>query len=122
MGRNSENTSDPRAGFLPGTLYMLVLQTLERRGPLHGYGIAQHILQATDDVLQVEEGALYPALQRMLARGWVTAEWRQSDNNRRARFYSLTAEGRHQLHAEVSEFERTVRAITQVIRPLATGA
>jgi PadR family transcriptional regulator, regulatory protein PadR len=101
---------------------MLVLQTLARRGPLHGYGIAQHILHTTDDVLQVEEGALYPALQRMLAKGWVTAEWRQSENNRRARFYSLTDEGRHQLHAEVDEFERTVRAIALVIRPQATEA
>ncbi len=121
MGRNGESADD-KAGILPGTLYMLVLQTLERRGALHGYGIAQHILQATEEVLQVEEGALYPALQRMLAKGWVTAEWRQSDNNRRARFYSLTAEGREQLHAEVSEFERTVRAITQIIRPLAAEA
>jgi len=117
MGRNSE---DHKAGLLPGTLYMLILQTLARRGPLHGYGIAQHILQTTEDVLQVEEGALYPALQRILARNWVTAEWRQSDNNRRARFYTLTPEGREQLQTEVSEFERTVRAIARVIRPQAT--
>ncbi|MGE5360363.1 MAG: PadR family transcriptional regulator [Bacteroidales bacterium] len=121
MGNKGEG-SDDRAAFLPGTLYMLVLQTLERRGALHGYGIAQHILETTEQVLQVEEGALYPALQRMLAKGWVTAEWRQSDNNRRARFYSLTPEGREQLHAEVSEFERTVRAIAQIIRPQAAEA
>jgi len=101
---------------------MLVLQTLARRGPLHGYGIAQHIRQNTDSVLQIEEGALYPALQRMLLKGWVTAEWRQTDNNRRARFYTLTGDGRRQLETEVDEFERTVRAIVQVIRPRAVGA
>jgi len=115
MGTKSE---DDRAALLPGTLYMLVLKTLARLGPLHGYGIAQYIRQTTGNVLQVEEGALYPALQRMLIKGWVTAEWRHSDNNRRARFYSLTHEGRQQLHVEVSEFERTVRAIVQVIRPV----
>jgi len=101
---------------------MLVLQTLARRGPLHGYGIAQHIRQNTDSVVQIEEGALYPALQRMLLKGWVTAEWRQTDNNRRARFYTLTGDGHRQLEAEVDEFERTVRAIVQVIRPRAVGA
>jgi PadR family transcriptional regulator, regulatory protein PadR len=101
---------------------MLVLQTLTRRGPLHGYGIAQHIRQNTDSVLQIEEGALYPALQRMLLKGWVTAEWRQTDNNRRARFYTLTGDGHRQLETEVDEFERTVRAIVQVIRPRAVGA
>ena len=101
---------------------MLVLQTLARRGPQHGYGIAQHIRQNTDSVLQIEEGALYPALQRMLLKDWVTAEWRQTDNNRRARFYTLTGDGRRQLETEVDEFERTVRAIVQVIRPRAVGA
>ena len=101
---------------------MLILQTLARGGPLHGYGIAQQIRQRTDGVLQVEEGALYPALQRMLANGWITGEWKLSDNNRRARFYSLTVEGREQLDVEVDQFERTVRAITQIIRPLAAEA
>jgi PadR family transcriptional regulator, regulatory protein PadR len=119
MGRKGEDSS---VGPIPGTLYMLILQTLARGGSQHGYGIALHIRQTTDGVLQVEEGALYPALQRMLANGWVTAEWKQSDNNRRARFYSLTSEGREQLHAEVSQFERTVRAIAQIIRPQSTEA
>jgi len=109
---------DPsRAEIPPGTLYMLVLRSLARLGPMHGYGIAQHIQQFSEDVLQVEEGSLYPALQRMLIKGWVTAEWAQSDNNRRARYYRLTAAGRKQLTAEMSEFNRVMRAIANVIQP-----
>jgi PadR family transcriptional regulator len=99
----------------PGTLYLLVLKTLAR-GPMHGYGIAQHIQQSSNDVLQVEEGSLYPALQRMLIKGWVVAEWAQTENNRRARYYRLTPAGRKQLTAEVSEFERVIEAIARVIR------
>src|ERR1051326_4705658 len=76
--------------LLPGTLDMLILQTLTR-GAMHGYGIAQHIQETTDDVLQVEEGSLYPALQRLLIKGWVKGEWGTSENNRRARYYTLTA-------------------------------
>ena len=101
----------------PGTLHMLILKTLFRIGPMHGYGIAQHIQQISKEVLQVEEGSLYPALQRMLIKGWVVAEWRQSDNNRRARFYSLTPKGRKQLAAEIAEFEKVMAAITRVIQP-----
>ena len=101
----------------PGTLYMLVLKTLARLGEMHGYGIAQHIQQISDDVLQVEEGSLYPALQRMLIKGWVVAEWKQSESNRRARFYQLTADGRKQLAAELAEFEKVTAAITRVIQP-----
>jgi len=101
----------------PGTLYMLILKTLVRLGPMHGYGIAEHIQQISEDVLTVEEGSLYPALQRMLVKGWVEAEWGLSDNNRRARFYRLTALGRKQMHAEVAEFEKVTRAITRVIQP-----
>ena len=101
----------------PGTLYMLILKTLARLGPMHGYGIAEHIQQTSEDVLTVEEGSLYPALQRMLIKGWVDAEWGVSDNNRRARFYKLTALGRKQLNAEIEEFERVTRAITRVILP-----
>jgi PadR family transcriptional regulator, regulatory protein PadR len=100
----------------PGTLHMLILKTLFRIGPMHGYGIAQHIQQISKEVLQVEEGSLYPALQRMLIKGWVVAEWRQSDNNRRARFYSLTPKGRKQLAAEIAEFEKVTAAITRVIQ------
>jgi len=96
---------------------MLILKTLARLGPMHVYGIAEHIQQTSDDVLTVEEGSLYPALQRMLIKGWVEAEWGVSDNNRRARFYKLTALGRKQLNAEIEEFERVTRAITRVILP-----
>jgi transcriptional regulator len=106
-----------RTEIPPGTLYMLVLRSLARLGPMHGYGIAQHIQQLSADVLQVEEGSLYPALQRMLIKGWVTAEWGQSDNNRRARYYKLTPVGRKQLSLEISEFEKVMEAITRVIQP-----
>ena len=99
----------------PGTLYMLILKTLARRGALHGYGIAQHIQQASEDVLQVEEGSLYPALQRMLVKGWVVAEWSQSDHNRRARFYTLTPDGRKQLARELRAFDQVMGAIARVI-------
>jgi transcriptional regulator len=84
---------------------------------MHGYGIAQHIQQTSEDVLQVEEGSLYPALQRMLIKGWVTAEWGQSENNRRARYYRLTPAGKKQLALEISQFEKVMRAVTQVIQP-----
>lgn len=95
---------------------MLILKTLSSFGSMHGYGIAQHIQQTSDEVLEVEEGSLYPALQRMLIKGWVLAEWRQSENNRRARYYKLTLEGRKQLAREVREFERVMAAITRVIQ------
>lgn len=106
-----------RTEIPPGTLYMLVLKTLARLGPMHGYGIAEHIQKISDEVLQVEEGSLYPALQRMLIKGWVTAEWAQTENNRRARYYKLTPAGRKQLHAEISEFEKVMGAISKVIQP-----
>jgi transcriptional regulator len=86
-----------RTEIPPGTLYMLILKSLARLGPMHGYGIALHIQQTTEDVLQVEEGSLYPALQRMLVKGWVKADWRQTENKRRARYYTLTPAGRKQL-------------------------
>src|ERR1700730_7505838 len=105
-----------RTEIPPGTLYMLILKTLAR-GPLHGYGIAQHIQQLSEEVLQVEEGSLYPALQRMLIKGWVIAEWAQTENNRRARYYRLTPAGRKQLSFELSEFERVMAAIRRVIQP-----
>jgi len=101
----------------PGTLYMLILKSLARLGPMHGYGIALHIQQTTEDVLQVEEGSLYPALQRMLVKGWVRAEWRQTENRRRARYYTLTPAGRKQLASEIEEFERATAAIRRVIQP-----
>lgn len=100
----------------PGTLYLLILRTLARSGQMHGYGIANSIQQISEDVLRVEEGSLYPALQRMLLKGWVTAEWGTTAGNRRARYYQLTAAGRKQVSVEISQFERVMAAITRVIQ------
>ena len=105
-----------RAEIPPGTLYMLILKILQR-GPLHGYAIAQQIHLISEDVLRIEEGSLYPALQRMLIKGWVTAGWGQSESGRRVRLYRLTPAGRKQLGAEVSEFDRVIKAIYKVIEP-----
>ncbi len=105
--------SDAR-DLLPGTLDLLILKALAS-GPEHGYGIAQHIEIASRDVLRVGEGSLYPALQRLLLNGWVTAAWGASENNRRARYYTLTAAGRRQLAAERAEFDRLVGAIQRVL-------
>ncbi len=95
---------------------MMVLHTL-RSGPLHGYAIARHIRQFSDDLLQVEEGTLYPALQRLLREGWVDAEWGLSSRNRKVRIYRITAAGRKQLQHEVSSFERMLTGIRRVMRP-----
>ena len=100
--------------LLPGTLDLLVLRTLTR-GPLHGYGIAQRVKELSHDVLQVGESSLYPALQRLLLDGYVKAEWGASENNRRARYYTLTAAGHRHLAAERKEFERIVDAIRLVL-------
>ena len=100
----------------PGTLYLLILKTLAVRKKLHGYEIAESIEQQSEDILQVEEGSLYPALQRMLIKGWVTAKWGVTAGNRRARYYQLTAAGRKQLALEVSQFTRVIGAITRVIQ------
>src|SRR6201992_829122 len=101
--------------LLPGTLDMLILKTLTY-APLHGYGIALKIKRMSDEALTVEEGSLYPALQRLLVQGWVKAEWKMTETNRRARFYTLTAAGRKQLGTELSEFERMIAAITRVLQ------
>jgi PadR family transcriptional regulator, regulatory protein PadR len=101
--------------LLPGTLDLLILKTLAVE-PMHGYGIAQRLKEVSEDVLQVGESSLYPALQRLLLNGWVKGEWGASENNRRARFYTLTAAGRKQLHAERAEFERLVAAIQRVLQ------
>jgi transcriptional regulator len=101
--------------FLPGTLDMLVLKTVSR-GAMHGYSIAQHIQQASHDVLRVEEGALYPALHRIEVRGWLKAEWGTSENNRRAKFYKLTALGRRELENEAAYWERVAAAVTRVMQ------
>jgi PadR family transcriptional regulator, regulatory protein PadR len=100
----------------PGTLYLLILRTLARGGEMHGYEIANSIQRISEEVLQVEEGSLYPALQRMLIKGWVTAKWGTTAGNRRARYYRLTAAGRKQLEVEVSQFDRVMQAITHVIQ------
>jgi transcriptional regulator len=103
------------ADFLPGTLYLVVLRALNA-GPMHGYAIAKRIKQASRDALEVEEGSLYPALNRMLVKGWLTADWGISETNRKARFYRLTAAGRKQLEQESQRFGRTMRAIQLVLR------
>jgi transcriptional regulator len=95
---------------------MLILRVLSRSGELHGFEIAKSIERLSEDVLQVEEGSLYPALQRMLIKGWVTAEWGVTAENRRARYYRLTSAGRKQLSQEISQFERVMGAITRVIQ------
>jgi PadR family transcriptional regulator len=100
--------------LLPGTLELLVLKTLVR-GPLHGYGIARHLEQTSEDVLQVGEGSLYPALQRLLVNGWVTAQWGETELNRRARFYRLTPAGRKRLAAETAAFTRLSSAIHAIL-------
>ncbi|MFZ0818881.1 MAG: PadR family transcriptional regulator [Candidatus Acidiferrales bacterium] len=108
MGRPSE------PNFLPGTLEMLILHTLSR-GPNHGYGIAQHIQQVSRDALKIGEGSLYPALQRLLLNDFVVAEWGASENNRRARFYSITPAGRRQLAAEKRSFDSLIAGIARVL-------
>jgi PadR family transcriptional regulator, regulatory protein PadR len=100
----------------PGSPYLLILKTLERAGEMHGYEIADSIQRISKDILQVEEGSLYPALQRMLIKGWVKARWGTTAGNRRARYYQLTTLGRKQLEAELSQFERVFAAITRVIQ------
>jgi PadR family transcriptional regulator PadR len=106
----------PPAALLPGTLDLLVLKTLSN-GPLHGYGVAQYLLATSGNILDVGEGSLYPALQRLLVNGWAEAEWKQSDTGRRARFYTLTAAGRKRLKEEEAEFDRMVEAIRLVLKP-----
>lgn len=101
--------------LLPGTLDMLILQTLVT-GAKHGYGIAERLKQVSQDVLQVGESSLYPALQRLLLNGWVRAEWGTSENNRRARYYTLTTAGRKKLGSEREEFERLIGAIQRVLQ------
>ncbi len=101
--------------LLPGTLDLLILRVVTREA-LHGYAIAERLKIVSQDVLQVGESSLYPALQRLLANGWVTAEWGASENNRRARYYTITAAGRKRLAAERAEFERMASAIARVLQ------
>jgi transcriptional regulator len=105
----------PKNDLLQGTLALLVLKTLAR-GPLHGYGITLHIQMVSKDILRVEEGSLYPALHRLEQEGWVSAEWDMSENNRRARYYRLTAKGRKQLAEEEKNWERLTQAVAHVLQ------
>jgi transcriptional regulator len=105
-----------REELLPGTLDMLILKSLTR-GVMHGYGIAEHIRQLSDEVLHVEEGSLYPALQRLQIQGFIASEWGHSVNNRRARYYRLTKDGRRQLGDAETSFSRLIDAITRVMKP-----
>jgi transcriptional regulator len=100
--------------LLPGTLDLLILKALAR-SPMHGFGIAQRLRAVSNDVLQVGESSLYPALQRLLLKGWIAAEWGASENNRRARYYTLTASGRAQLAVERQQFDRLIVAIRKVL-------
>jgi transcriptional regulator len=114
MGKGkSRSPANPE--LLPGTLYLLILRTL-RSGPLHGYAIAKRIKDASGRELNIEDGSLYPALNRMLVKGWLVAEWGTSENNRRARFYRLTPLGRKQLSREADVFGRLMLAIQAVLR------
>lgn len=115
IGRKKTTKQDmKRADLLQGTLDMLILKALTA-GATHGYGIAQHIEQASEEMLKIEEGSLYPALYRLEGQGWIQAEWGASENNRRAKFYHLTAAGRKQLIAETSSWARLCEAISKVL-------
>lgn len=105
----------PRGEVLPGTLDLIVLKTLETLGPLHGYGIAVRIQQVSENLLTLNQGTLYPALLRLEQRGWISSKWGTSDNNRRAKFYSLTARGRKQLAAEAESWERMASLMSRLL-------
>ena len=104
-----------RSEILQGTLEMLVLKTLTLE-PMHGWGLSVRLRQISGEVFDVNQGSLYPALQRMARRGWIKSQWRASENNRRARYYELTREGRRQLDAAVAEWDRSSRAVNRVLR------
>lgn len=110
-----------RIELLQGTLDLLILRTLAP-GPAHGHAVAKTIERQSEDVLQVEQGSLYPALHRLLKRGWIAAEEGASENNRRAKFYRLTAKGRRQLHIETTRWEKLARAIANILKPAREGS
>jgi transcriptional regulator len=116
-GEDLELKSDKGRDLFPGALEMMILRTLKMQ-PLHGYALTQHIKRASDDLLQIEEGSLYPALQRMLKDGWVKAHWGTSSRNRRVRVYQLTPAGAKHLVQEVSSFEKMLEGITRVLNPV----
>ncbi len=105
----------PRNDILQGTLALLVLQTLSSRGRMHGYAITQHIQRASADLLRVEEGSLYPALYRLERRGWIDAEWGLSENNRKVKYYRLTAAGRERLGVELAQWRRFATAVGKIL-------
>ncbi len=114
----AKDNTDRKSELLPGTLEMLILKSLARNAePMHGYGIALYIKQISREVLRVEEGSLYPALQRLAVKGLVKGEWRESDTGRRARYYKLTSAGRKQLREEVAGFEKLLEGIMRVVQP-----
>jgi transcriptional regulator len=116
------NMTSQRTEIPPGTLDMLILKTLSRAWQLHGFEIAEAIGRTSTGVFLVEEGSLYPALQRMLIKGLLVGEWGRTADNRRARYYRMTAGGRKQLEQEVQTYERATRAIARILRPAAAGA
>src|SRR2546426_9227427 len=107
---------ESKAEVLQGTLDLMVLKTLNPLGPIHGYGIARRIEQVSEDLLQLNQGSLYPALLRLKQKGWITSKWGASENNRRAKFYSLTRAGRKQLAAETESWERISAVITRLLQ------
>jgi PadR family transcriptional regulator PadR len=107
--------ANARTDLMQGTLELLILKTLSRDS-MHGYGIAQRIHEAVDDLLKIEDGSLYPALYRMEERGWITSEWGVSENNRRAKFYRLTRTGRKQLEGERANWERVSQAVARILQ------
>ena len=117
----ADRSYDTRAEVLRGTLEMLALKLLSVE-PMHGWGLSLRLREISGDVFDVNQGSIYPALQAMLRRGWIRAEWRSSENNRRARYYSITADGRRQLEAEVDEWQRTSAAVNRVLRFAYQGA
>jgi PadR family transcriptional regulator PadR len=105
----------PRGEVLQGTLDLIVLKTLDAMGPLHGYGIAQRVRQVSEDLLKLNQGTLYPALLRLEQHGWISSKWGASDNNRKAKFYSLTRAGRKQLTSEAESWERMAAVIAKLL-------
>lgn len=108
--------TDPKSDILQGTLDLMVLKTLEAMGPLHGYGIARRIEQISEEVLQINQGTIYASLVRLLQRGWISSEWGASENNRKAKFYSITKAGSKQLTSQTEEWERFSAVIARVLQ------
>lgn len=108
--------TDPKSDILQGTLDLMVLKTLEAMGPLHGYGIARRIEQVSEEILQINQGTIYASLVRLLQRGWIASEWGASENNRKAKFYSITKSGRKQLASQTQEWERFSSVVARVLQ------